>query len=85
MSQQLLLYNFTTKCLPNTVSSLTNVYTQHAFKMPDCFLSTTGLTDVDEASEDEKTAKLLSQPPVFTASELQYVEELVRTEVSGVL
>ena len=59
MSQQLLLYNFTTKCLPNTVSSLTDVYTQHAFKMSDCFVSTTRLTDVDQVSKDEKPAKLI--------------------------
>lgn len=85
MSQQLLLYNFTTKCLPNTVSSLTDVYTQYAFKMSDGFVSTTGLTDVDEAPKDEKTAKLLSLPPVFIARELQYVEELVRREVAILL
>lgn len=85
MSQQLLLYNFTTKCLPNTVSSLTDVYTQHAFKMSECFVSTTGLTDVDEVPKDEKTTKLLSLPPVFIARDLQYVEELVSREVAIVL
>lgn len=85
MSQQLLLYNFTTKCLPNTVSSLTDAYTQYPFKMSDGFVSATGLTDVDEVPKDEKTAKLLSLPPVFIARESHYVEELVRREVAVVL
>jgi len=53
--------------------------------MSDGFVSTTGLTDVDEAPKDEKTAKLLSLPPVFIARELQYVEELVRREVAILL
>jgi len=57
------------------------VYTQHAFKMSDCFVSTTGFTDVDEVPKDEKTAKLLSLPAVF----IQYVEELARREVAIVL
>lgn len=84
MPQQLLLYNFTAKCLPNAVSSLTDVYTQHAFKMPDCFVSRTGLTDVDEVLKDVKTAKLLSLSAVFIVRELQYVEEVV-THMCAVL
>jgi hypothetical protein len=70
------VYNCTTKCLPNTVSNLTDVYTQHAFKMSYCFVSTAGLTDVVVVPKDGKTAKLLSLRPVFITRELQYVEEL---------
>ena len=84
MPQQLLLYNFTAKCLPNAVSSLTDVYTQHAVKMPDCVVSRTGLTDVDEVLKDVKTAKLLSLSAVFIVRELQYVEEVV-THMCAVL
>jgi hypothetical protein len=53
--------------------------------MSECFVSTTGLTEVGEVPKDEKTAKLLSLPPVFIARDLQYVEELVSREVATVL
>jgi hypothetical protein len=53
--------------------------------MSECFVSTTGLTDVDEVPKDEKTAKLLSLPPLFIARDLQYVEELVSRAAAIVL
>jgi len=53
--------------------------------MSDGFVSTTGLTDVDELPKVEKTAKLLLLPPVSIARELQSVDEHLRREVAIVL